>query len=217
MSNRGRRPVLQPSLPQTLLDEIDESNKNGQGKNNGKTRHRHSRKDARKQDREDKKKRKAEFFSAPPKANPAKRVAPVEHAESPQRKKAKLSAPHPTPAPAPTELKPTLKKTAATSAPKTTASATKPTKTRTALEKLVSRKDVVSLPRPGRSQKEREDDAYITYLESKLGRGKNAEDEDGLDDLLDFTSSILPSMPVKSQIPWKTIRRAKGSLRTQMM
>ncbi|KZP07668.1 hypothetical protein FIBSPDRAFT_901863 [Athelia psychrophila] len=115
MSNRGRRPVLQPSLPQTLLDEIDESSKNGQGKNNGKTRHRHSRKDARKQDREDKKKRKAEFFSAPPKANPAKRAAPVEHAESPKRKKAKLSAPHPAPASAPTELKPALKKTAATS------------------------------------------------------------------------------------------------------
>ncbi|KAF7970077.1 hypothetical protein HWV62_25056 [Athelia sp. TMB] len=193
MAQKARRSTLQPSLPQTLLDQIDESSKNTQGKKNGKNRHQLSRKDARKQDREDKKKRKADFFSAPPKANLVKRPAPTEHTESPQRKKTKLSGAEPIrpPAPAlPTQVKPALKKTL------TSVTSAKPPKPRTALEKLASRSDAPSLPRSSRSQKEREEDAYIAYLESKLGRGKKtAEDDDGLDDLLDFTSSILPSRP----------------------
>ncbi|KAF7977509.1 hypothetical protein HWV62_3486 [Athelia sp. TMB] len=179
MAQKARRSTLQPSLPQTLLDQIDESSKNNQGKRNGKTRHQLSRKDARKQDREDKKKRKADFFSAPPKANLVKRPAPTEHTESPQRKKTKLSAAEPTrpPAPAlPTQVKPALKKTL------TSVASANPSKPRTALEKLVSRNDASPLPRSSRSQKEREEDAYIAYLESKLGRGKKtAEDDDGLD------------------------------------
>ncbi|KZP24192.1 hypothetical protein FIBSPDRAFT_1042255 [Athelia psychrophila] len=84
-------------LLQALLDEIDESRKYGQGKNNRKTQHHHSRKDARKQDREDKETHKAELFWAPSKANPAKRAAPVARAKSPHstevRNKAKISAP----------------------------------------------------------------------------------------------------------------------------
>lgn len=162
---------------------------NSQGKRNGKTRHQLSRKDARKQDREDKKKRKADFFSAPPKANLVKRPAPTEHTESPQRKKTKLSGAEPTrpPAPAlPTQVKPALKKTL------TSVTSAKPPKPRTALEKLASRSDAPSLPRSSRSQKEREEDAYIAYLESKLGRGKKtAEDDDGLDGMR-FNHYITP-------------------------
>lgn len=62
----------------------------------------------------------------------------------------------PAPASVPIKLKLTLIKTAATSA-------TKPANPRTALEKLVSRKHVVSIPWPDQSQKEREDDVYVIW------------------------------------------------------
>ena len=87
-------------------------------------------------------------------------------------------------------------------------------KSKTALGKLVSRADTGPVISSSRSQREREDDAYIAYLEGKLGKGrKGAEDDDGLDgmivlqfidaccliyhlvDLLDFTSSIVTSLP----------------------
>jgi len=62
-------------------------------------------------------------------------------------------------------------------------------KPETALEKLVSRSDKVSITPSSRSQREREDDAYIAYLERKLGKEKkSAEDDDGLDGMLLFKS-----------------------------
>lgn len=87
-----------------------------------------------------------------------------------------------------------------------------PKKEPTRLEKMVA------APKPGarvRTQKEKEEDAYIAYLESKLGYGKgskkkmSAADDDGLDgmflyafslllrpheplDLLDFTTTLAP-------------------------
>ena len=58
------------------------------------------------------------------------------------------------------------------------------TKSKTALERLVSRGET-GLASSSRSQKEREDDAYIAYLEAKLGKGKKGEEEDdGLDGML---------------------------------
>lgn len=206
--------------PTTLLPQIDHWYQstlvpgNGQGKKRGNSRNQLSRKDARKQDRSDKKRRKAEFFSAPPKSNinSAKRPAAEEHVDSPQRKKIKLSEPIPAPPLVRAGPNPASKKTVVKISPD--AAIPKPKKPKSALERLASRKDAGSLPRPSRSQKEREDDAYIRFLESKVGKGKkSAEDDDGLDgktsflliawmylsdcfaDLLDFTSSIMPSMP----------------------
>jgi nucleolar MIF4G domain-containing protein 1 len=78
------------------------------------------------------------------------------------------------------------------------------TKAKTALQKLVTPSEAGQFSASSRSQKEREDDAYIAYLENKLGYGKGgkskkqAEEDDGLDDLLDFTSSIVPSLQPES-------------------
>ncbi|KAF7316744.1 MIF4G/MA4-domain-containing protein [Mycena chlorophos] len=149
-----------------------------------------SRKELRKQQRLGVKQRKAQFFSAPPPqaAQPpplaaAQSVAPkpqsqpaaaakraseqVDHAESPPRKKARLEEAKP---------KSILKKTA--------------------LEKIVDRQArpaASSLPaKLPKTQKEKEEDAYIAYLEGQLGydRKKKGKEDDGLDDLFDFAESL---------------------------
>jgi len=44
-------------------------------------------------------------------------------------------------------------------------------------------------PKPKRTQKEKEEDAYIEYLESKLGykKGKSIKYDDGLDGMSTFS------------------------------
>lgn len=190
------RSALRPSLPQTILDQIDESGGNGSGPKTKNLRHQISRKDARKQDRFNRKQRKAAFFASTQNPHYGKRVADTEHAESPKRKKVKVTEPGPVqinklkvdskgdkkPAPNPMPRQADLK---ATSKPKS----------KTALEKLVSRSDKMTATSFSRSKQEREDDAYIAYLEGKLAKGKESvEDHDGLHDLLNFTSLIIPAL-----------------------
>lgn len=190
------RSALRPSLPQTILDQIDESGGNGSGPKTKNLRHKISRKDVRKQDRLNRKQRKAAFFASTQNPHYGKRVADTEHAESPKRKKVKVTEPGPAqitklkvdskgdkkPAPNPMPRQADLK---ATSKPKS----------KTALEKLVSRSDKMTATSFSRSKQEREDDAYIAYLEGKLAKGKESvEDHDGLHDLLNFTSSIIPAL-----------------------
>jgi hypothetical protein len=196
-----------PTLPQNLLQEIDDNHGTNYSKQKN-SRGRMSRKDARKQERLEKKKRKADFFSSTPTSAAPKHQAAIDHPESPKRKKAKID-------PASSSKKPDL----ATSKP--------PRKsTKTALEKLAEKKaphkDATQVLRNPRSQVEREEDAYIAYLEAKLGynRGKasSGNADDGLDgahlstfdmifwnlcllcltsDLLDFTTSLsLPGLEV---------------------
>ncbi|OJA13619.1 hypothetical protein AZE42_03973, partial [Rhizopogon vesiculosus] len=92
--DRGRKHGI--SLPKSLLEQINASEQQS---------HRHkgpshsSRKDARKQERIDRKKRKADHFSQAQTqaqaqtqiAHPAKRKTEQEHVESPQRKRVKIS------------------------------------------------------------------------------------------------------------------------------
>ncbi|KXN88612.1 Suppressor of glycerol defect protein 1 [Leucoagaricus sp. SymC.cos] len=63
------------------------------------------------------------------------------------------------------------------------------------------REDTVAAP-PPRSRFEEEEDAYIAYLEKKLGYGvgkqkKSSFEEDGLDDLLDLADSLAFSTSVR--------------------
>ncbi|KAK0223272.1 hypothetical protein IW262DRAFT_1458274 [Armillaria fumosa] len=161
-------------LPATILEQI-----NGTAENDEPHRRKHSkptlsRKEARKQERYTKKHNKAVHFSGGPRT--PKRPAEEPLHDSSKHKKPRLeSIPNPA-------------KTAVTKAPISTEKASKPSKKpRTPLEKLSNAKF------QPRTSKEIEEDRYIAYLESKLGsknKRKSSED-DGLDDLLDFTSSIV--------------------------
>lgn len=73
----------------------------------------------------------------------------------------------------------------------------------TALERLVN-KSTVKPRKPAstgpRNREEEEEDAYIAYLESKLGYAgggsrRKDDDMDGLGDLFDFTENIMTEMP----------------------
>ncbi len=160
-----------------------------------------SRKEARKQARDGRKQRKAQFFAAAPTHKPQpndKRHAEEDHADSPQRKKAKLNTAESTAVPRAPALKSALKKEG------TKVGATN--KPKTALEKLVERKEGPSSSRrqsktlPGalpRTAQEEEEDAYIAYLERKLGyvKGSKRTGDYGLgdeDDGLDGACSCFP-------------------------
>lgn len=145
-----------------------------------------SRKESRKQLRAERKHRKAEFFSNHNLKRPA---APA--ADSPPKKKVKFSVDVP--------QKPASFPKASTSKSKNKVSfesngrdqAKAPPKA-TALEKLGSKQSKsLSLTTPIRTQQEKKEDAYIAYLEAKLGysKGKKAK---RLDDGLDGMS--LPSV-----------------------
>ena len=173
---------------------------NALGRNNKKPRQRISLKDARKPNRVDQKKRKAEFFAAPS-LNPGKRSADVEHIESPKRKKIKVADPEPVQSSRCRVDSIGDKIKVSPSLPPSRPKAALKTKTEprtTALEKLVTMRPEIrqgsSFPR---SQTEREDDAYIAYLESKLGYSKGgkakkqAKEDDGLDGALLFASADI--------------------------
>ncbi|KAG1821658.1 uncharacterized protein BJ212DRAFT_1445192 [Suillus subaureus] len=122
-----------------------------------------SRKDARKQERTDRKKRKADHFIH--NAHSAKRKIEEEHVNSPQRKRMK------------TAQEPEEPHT-------TTESVQKQKLKTTALERLVNKS--AAKPRKvastgPRSREEEDEDAYIAYLESKLGYaggGSRRKDDD---------------------------------------
>ncbi|KAG6896315.1 hypothetical protein C0992_009105 [Termitomyces sp. T32_za158] len=148
-------------LPQTLREELEGVSGNDHPRSKYPSRPKVSRREARKEQRQNRKKNKAEYFSG----NAHKRHAEQEeHHESPQRKKAKLVQPD--------------------VAPK---HATKTTPEAKAIK--VKDRPVEKVPKPVApvlDPRRHEDDAYITYLEGKLGytkgtkRKKPAED-DGLD------------------------------------
>ncbi|KAI0649109.1 hypothetical protein C8Q79DRAFT_492686 [Trametes meyenii] len=198
-----------PSLPQALLEELNgEKDSAHKHKRKGGGRQL-SRKDARKLERDSRKQRKAEFFSShPPKSQQnGKRRAEGDHVDSPQRKKVKVepaqeSASRPVPSAKP------IKKDGPGSEKQ------KKSKPKSALEKLAERaesskagkqKAKKSLPAPSlRTPQEEEEDAYIAYMERKLGWVKGGkrttkygrgEEEDGLDELLNDLDAFEPSMP----------------------
>ncbi|KAG1841679.1 hypothetical protein DFJ58DRAFT_71359 [Suillus subalutaceus] len=164
-----------------------------------------SRKDARKQERTDRKKRKADHFIH--NAHSAKRKMEEEHVNSPQRKRMKTSQESISRPPgseshstAATKALPRLRP----EEPHTTELVQKQKLKTTALERLVNKS--AAKPRKvastgPRGREEEEEDAYIAYLESKLGytgggSRRKDDDMDGLGDLFDFTENIVTGMPV---------------------
>lgn len=205
-----------PSLPQSLLDEINgtqgepvsqwrslhssahhrsiEGNK--ASRNNGNTKL--SRRDFRKQQRSDKKQTKAQFFGAG-QSNP-KRHADREHEESPQRKKAKLGQESEDLPRASTLKKPSQSTPKSATDAKTELKAkakSKPSANPTALERLAARSEPtgkasklrVSSKKP-RTQDEANEDAYIARLEAKLGRKEGKLSKEFEEDGLDGTSAL---------------------------
>jgi nucleolar MIF4G domain-containing protein 1 len=144
-----------------------------------------SRKDVRKQDRQDRKSRKAEHHSRAhmqprERSVTLKRAATHEPPQSSRRKKARFADPLPAQAslapPEPLPARPTKR-----------IAAPKP---KSALEKLDEKSRTAA---PLRSEREKQEDAYIAYLENKLGwrKGKDKTKsygaglhEDGLDGAL---------------------------------
>ncbi|KAH0585267.1 hypothetical protein H2248_008510 [Termitomyces sp. 'cryptogamus'] len=162
-------------LPQTLREELEGVPGNDRSRTRYPYRPKISRKEARKEQRRNRKKSKSQYFSA---GNANKRNAEQEeHDESPQRKKAKLGQHDvvPKPKPTPETKSPKVKKLAEKVTPKSVTPRTLP-----------------RIP----DQRRDDDDAYIAYLEAKLGYAKGVKrkklvEDDGLDDLLDFADTLV--------------------------
>lgn len=193
-----RKKTSTTNLPQSLLDQIAESSAVNTHVQDRRRHHLTSRKEARRQGRTAQKQRKAEYFSHTP--NTRKRPAEEPHTESPQRKKPRQSNPESAPEAkryvAPQQQKdkeaPPINSAHSTSkssenpskSPSKNSAVRKPSKSSSALK-----------PRPPREDPE---DAYISYLEAQLGLSKGGkkkakEDDDGLDDLMDWADSLLLS------------------------
>ncbi|PCH42403.1 hypothetical protein WOLCODRAFT_132368 [Wolfiporia cocos MD-104 SS10] len=201
-----------PSLPKSLLDEL--ANQDGSGhKRRRKPGHRQlSRKEARKQERNQRKQQRAQHSASTHAHAHAhkqnnKRYAEQEHPESPQRKKAKVaksdhsvSAPKPPQAVSRKDKQKEGKEKPPSQKPKKSAlqDLTERTQAASKLRK-VSASSVAAVP--PRSRREEEEDAYIEYLEAKLGWRKGSTrttkygkgEDDGLDDLLRDLDSVEAS------------------------
>ncbi|KAG5339817.1 hypothetical protein C0989_003498 [Termitomyces sp. Mn162] len=159
-------------LPQTLRDELEGVPGNDHSRTRYPSKPKISRKEARKEQRQNRKKSKSQYFSA---GNANKRNAEQEeHDESPQRKKAKLGLHDvvPKPKPTPETKSPKVKKLAEKVTPKSVTPRTLP-----------------RIP----DQKRDDDDAYIAYLEAKLGYAKGVKRKKPVedDDLLDFADTLV--------------------------
>ncbi|KAI5833140.1 hypothetical protein K523DRAFT_233623 [Schizophyllum commune Tattone D] len=197
-------------LPQSILDEINGASvEQSRGRGHG-SKSKLSRKEARKQEREGRKQRKAQYFSAAHTANPVKRRAEeYDHVDSPKRKKAKTESGTAPPAPAAKlgkqegdatsaeeKLFALSKKTTTAPDKKIKEKKAKDSRKPSALAKLAGETSKKSSKVTPRSRVEADEDNYIAYLESKLGlkggkkKKSNPEEDDGLDDLLDFASKF---------------------------
>ncbi|KAJ8072377.1 suppressor of glycerol defect [Marasmius tenuissimus] len=187
-------------LPQSLLEQIEQSNNSdAHGPRKRTAQKQLSRKDARKQGRTQKKQNKANYFAS----HGVKRaVSDEQNVASRPNKKIKLDGGADTrwetqPKASTSKV---VERIAADDEPnepivKKTKIIT-PKKTESALEKLARKSTLTSRIRPPRTQQEKEEDAYITYLEAKLGysgKGKKSKLDDGLDDLFDFTTGLESS------------------------
>lgn len=172
------------------------------GNGNGKV----SRKESRKQDRDQKKQRKADFFTSARVPN-TKRSAEHEHDDSPIRKRVRLEEAASATKRANESHKPKLKsvhteqQSSVITKPQIQTNKSTKSKSETALQKLVQQNgrkhaEVPATAKSARSEQEKHEDAYIAYLESKLGwtkRGtKTSTYGRGMeDDGLDGTSAII--------------------------
>ncbi|RDB25941.1 Suppressor of glycerol defect protein 1 [Hypsizygus marmoreus] len=192
-----RKKTSTTRLPQSLRDELDGNTPNNHPRTKWTSRPKVSRKDSRKEERTNRKKNKADFFSHHP-GRDKRSAEEEEHAESPKRKKARhdistqstdsRSTVHPKVIPNPPETK------AQDSAEPSSARRVNVKKTRTPLERLVVKSNPLN-PKASGTRREEEEDSYIAYLESKLGYAKDRKkqkktEDDGLDDLLDWATSF---------------------------
>ncbi|KAG2154054.1 hypothetical protein DEU56DRAFT_952103, partial [Suillus clintonianus] len=191
------------SLPKSLLEQISVSEQNSHRHKGGRSHA--SRKDARKQERMDRKKKKADHFIHT--AHSAKRKTEEEHVDSPQRKRMKISQESVSKPPASKSHNATTTKVSSRHRPGEPHTTTEPVQKHklktTALERLANKS--ATKPRKvastgPRNREEEEEDAYIAYLESKLGYAggssrRKDDDMDGLGDLFDFTENIMTEMP----------------------
>lgn len=197
-----------PSLPKALLEELESQDGAGH-KYRSKAGTRLSRKDARKQERQGRKQRKAVFFAGhgTQAIHGVKRDAEQEHPESPRRKKAKVA--HPGSSAPKTSgrdkdghsaaladglgTKPKLEKKA-TSKPEKLAKPSNKASSKT--------RSTPSVSAMVHTREEEKEDKYIAYLESKLGWRKGGRrtnnygkgGDDGLDDLLQDLESMEKSV-----------------------
>ncbi|TFK23605.1 hypothetical protein FA15DRAFT_656561 [Coprinopsis marcescibilis] len=211
---RGKNKPTGPRLPDTLQDQINEQGNllhvvdlwtatetNDGHYRVGGPKRQVSRKDLRKQERTARKQHKAQYFSQqkssahPEESN--KRPA-EEHSESPRRKRSR-NGPGPesgedlTVQKAIPEVLQTIVKK---KPPKKLDDPPKQNLQKTSTKKQLN--PVLGMPK---SQVEKQEDAYIRSLEKRLGysrdkpKKKSAEDEDdGLDDLLDFADNLTYSL-----------------------
>ncbi|KIK94383.1 hypothetical protein PAXRUDRAFT_828062 [Paxillus rubicundulus Ve08.2h10] len=211
-----------PSLPKSILEHIDrEESSGGKGslyRRNNRSSHL-SRKDTRKQERLVRKQRKAEHFTT--QATSTKRKIGEEPVELPETKRRKTvhfaedvkgpatSSKHATRPRAPSK---------ATHSSDSLALSLKSKQKPTALEKLAS-KSASKATKPARrspqTREEEEEDAYIAYLETKLGysnggKRQKGDAADGLGDLLDFAHSLDLSL-------FGTSSQADGNSKTGSM
>ncbi|KAF9451893.1 hypothetical protein P691DRAFT_772745 [Macrolepiota fuliginosa MF-IS2] len=199
MGQYKRRPTTR--LPQAILDEIQEqTTQDLHNKRSKKPRIRSlNRKETRKQERAEQKQKKAQFFSSGKKRYAENEESP----ESPPRKKAR------------TDYVARDEQSQNSAAENRNAAKVKPAKegsgvkvVQKVVQKVIQKdkneekkkeKGVRSAP-PLRNRVEEEEDAYITYLEKRLGyssgkKKKSSLEEDGLDDLLDWANSLdFPAM-----------------------
>ncbi|KAF5382190.1 hypothetical protein D9615_004440 [Tricholomella constricta] len=190
-----RKKTSTTRLPPTLREEINETAGNDHPRTKLQSRPKVSRKEARKEERLNRKKHKAEYFSSS--SAQGKRTAEEDHTESPKRKKVKHNVSGP-PNAAAAISHPTVAGMSSKPPPSTKPPiAEQKKKSQTRLEKLASKPDALRIP----DRKGDKEDAYIAYLEAKLGyaaksgKKKKSAEDDGLDDLLDFTESLVdPSL-----------------------
>ncbi|CCM01388.1 uncharacterized protein FIBRA_03439 [Fibroporia radiculosa] len=191
-----------PSLPKSLLEELNNNagtSSGDDGKKWSKTGNRQlSRKETRKQDRQSRKERKAEYFTSLHVNNPRlknKRNTEDEHPESPKRKKVKIAHTPITTIIAPRDARSSL------SQPKISKERIAPsTKVSSKARKVPP--PTIEVPVASRSRQDEEEDAYIAYLESKLGWKKGGKrttkygkgGNDGLDDLLNDLDNMERSV-----------------------
>ncbi|PFH52934.1 hypothetical protein AMATHDRAFT_73766 [Amanita thiersii Skay4041] len=169
-------------LPETLLQEIQDKDVQDVIHPRRTRTQRQSRKDERKQERTDRKKRKAEFYRG--------KKRPWDNSDStdpPKHKKVKFRA-----------SEESRDGRRIDKAPAATTATTKKSEKAAVPEKFRTKALLAITPRQ-KSQIEEREDAYISFLEDKLGyaTGKkkhvNPDYTDGLEDLLNFADSLFPS------------------------
>ncbi|KAF9267853.1 hypothetical protein L218DRAFT_955030 [Marasmius fiardii PR-910] len=185
-------------LPQSLLEQIGGSTENDNQRRRRSNKTQLSRKNARKQEREQRKKKKADYFAS----HGIKRAASEEiHNTRMQTKRIKLDGNADmwgrTPEASKGEITEPAKKVKTEKNLLKTLKPPKPVET--ALSKLVTKPASTPHVRGPRTEQEKEEDAYIAYLEAKLGysgkgKGKKPKYNDGLDDLFDFATGLEESV-----------------------